>query len=57
MKKIFKYSWKIVVAIGSAIIWILTIPFIRDLIWRKAKKVGEKKIIDAEAKIVERMRK
>ncbi|MBU1126227.1 MAG: hypothetical protein ABH826_03720 [Patescibacteria group bacterium] len=56
MKKIFKWAWKILAALGSAMIYVLTIPRVRNFLWNKVKKVGKEKIIDAEVKIVEKMK-
>ena len=41
-----------ILAIGSAILYVLSFPTVRNWIWKKAIKKGKEKIVDAEAKIV-----
>ncbi len=43
-----------ILAIGSAVIYILSFPLIRNWLWKKAIKKGKEKIVDAEAKIVKK---
>lgn len=43
---------RILVATASALIWILSLPFVRNWVWGKMVKKGQEKIVEAQAKVV-----
>jgi hypothetical protein len=43
---------RLLVGIGSVLLWILSLPFVRNFVWGKVMKKGQEKIVEAQAKIV-----
>ena len=51
MKKPFAVIIKVILGIGTAVFYVLSLPPVRNLIWKKAVDKGEKKIVDVKAKV------
>ncbi len=45
---------RLLVGVGSVLLWILSLPFIRNWVWGKFVKKGQEKIVEAQAKIVDK---
>lgn len=43
---------RVLVAVGTALVWILSLPFVRNWVWGKMVKKGQEKIVEAQAKVV-----
>ena len=52
MKKTIKALVRAGLALLSGLIYILSLPQVRNLVWGKAMGKGREKVIDAKAKIV-----
>ncbi len=52
MKKLFALFVRGFLALLSGLLWILSIPRVRDWIWGKIVGKSKKKVIDARAKVV-----
>ncbi|MDP2631607.1 MAG: hypothetical protein Q8P30_02450 [Candidatus Uhrbacteria bacterium] len=53
MKKILSFLWRGVLGFFSGIIAILSLPPVRNFIWSKTLGKGKKKIVEAQAKVVD----
>lgn len=53
MKKLFRLIIAGLLSILSGILWLLSLPKVRDWVWKKTINRGREKVIDAKAKVVE----
>lgn len=53
MKKLVRWMARGFLAVVSGILWVLSMPPVRDAIWNRAVGKGKQKVIDAKARIVE----
>jgi hypothetical protein len=53
MNKLVTWAFKGFLAVASGVLWVLSMPPVRDAIWKKTVGKGKEKVIDAKARVVE----
>lgn len=53
MKKLVSWMARGFLAVASGVLWVLSMPPVRDAIWNKAVGKSKEKVIDAKARVVD----